>query len=86
MRWRIVGETGKGAYFAEAHRRRVAAELADSAGEAFGVQTGGFAHGAVLVHALAPVGDDQGHQGSGPATTSNDSFIRSNRVWESMRC
>ncbi|MFF4391871.1 MULTISPECIES: hypothetical protein [unclassified Streptomyces] len=32
--------------------------------EAFGVQTGGVAQGGVLVDSLAPVGHDQGYQGT----------------------
>lgn len=47
--------------------RRTAADSAPSwetAVEAFGVQTGGVAQGGVLVDSLAPVGHDQGYQGT----------------------
>lgn len=40
------------------------AELGDGGGEAFGLQAGGVAQGAVLVDALAAVGHDQGDQGA----------------------
>lgn len=78
----VVGRPGKGVYGAEAHGRGLVAELADGAGEPFGVQTGGLAQGAVLVDAPAPVGPDQG---AGPATTPKGS-CQVERSLGSMRC
>ncbi|MFD0507719.1 hypothetical protein ACFQ0G_43100 [Streptomyces chiangmaiensis] len=62
----VVGGAGQGVYAAKADRGRVVAELGDSRSEAFRVQAGCLAQGAVLVYALASVGDDQGDQGAGP--------------------
>jgi hypothetical protein len=40
--------------------------LFDGLGEALGVEAGGFAAGAGLVHSLASVGDDRGDERTGP--------------------
>ncbi|MEV6183280.1 hypothetical protein [Streptomyces sp. NPDC052015] len=50
---------------AEADGCTFVAELVGGGGEAFGVQSGGLAQGAVLIDALAPVSHDQGDQGVG---------------------
>lgn len=61
----IVGQPGQGVHGAQAHSLGVVAQLADGIGETLGVQTGGLAQSAVLVDALAPVGNDQSDKSSG---------------------
>ncbi|MDW4908171.1 hypothetical protein RB628_23200 [Streptomyces sp. ADMS] len=60
----VVGESSQGVDTAEADGSGFVAELRHGGGEALGVQAGGFAQSAVLVDALASVGDDQGDQGT----------------------
>ncbi|GAA3487667.1 hypothetical protein GCM10018987_17460 [Streptomyces cremeus] len=50
---------------AQAYGGGVGAEFVDGRREAFGVQAGGLAVGAGLIHALAAVGDDQGDERTG---------------------
>lgn len=62
----VVCKAGQGVHPAEADRDGFVAELGDGGSEAFAVQTGVVSQGAILVEALAPVGDDQGDEGAGP--------------------
>lgn len=59
---------------AEAYCGGLLAELGDGGGEALGVQPGGITQGAVLNDPLAPVGHDQGDQGTGPGNHTERQF------------
>ncbi|MFI6254364.1 hypothetical protein [Streptomyces sp. NPDC051016] len=70
----VVGEAGQGVHPAQAHGGGGVAELGDGGGEAFGVQAGVLAQGAVFVDALAPVGHHQGDEGAGSGDHAEGQF------------
>ncbi|MGW2113412.1 hypothetical protein, partial [Streptomyces sp. NPDC001948] len=83
----VVGEAGQGVDAAEADGWGVRAELVDGLGEAFGVEPGGFAVGARLVHPLAAVGNNQGDERASPGYHSEGDFHDvEERLGVELRC